>query len=92
MSVQGAGQSFRDQFSVPGMSQVLEKQFGLSLTLFQMLHWCSFCAFYFNITVRTSWVMTSKARDHMFPIMLLILLPRFVNSCDYFLHEKVYES
>lgn len=69
MPVQGAGQSFRDQFSVPGMSQVLILDFfflcELGLFLCQLSLGIHLCFDY----IRTSWVMTSRAKDLMFLIM-----------------------
>lgn len=75
MPVQGASQSFRDQFSVPGMSQV-PIVLNRSLRLFRCTLVLILCCVI--TTFRISWVMTSKARDLMFLIMLLISPLRYV--------------
>jgi hypothetical protein len=75
MPVQGPSQTFRDGFSMAGMSQVLivlciDNYMFIFLFVYVFIPDFRFfeCL---SFIVRTSWVMTSKARDHMFLIMLL---------------------
>ena len=79
MPVQGPSQTFRDGFSMVGMSQVF-----IVLCICNCIYVCSILDFHLfqclSTIIRNSWVMTSKAKDHMFLKMLLNFPLRYMSG------------
>lgn len=73
MTGQGPSQTYRDGFSMGGMSQVIY----LALNK-QLMSSDNFLQSSYLSTCRISWLMISKVRDHMFLIMLLTSPLRYV--------------
>lgn len=88
LPVQGPSQSFRDGFSMGGMSQV--KQLINTIQNFVFAS-CAYPLLCFDIypndqLVRTSWVMILRVKDHMFHTILLNFQHRYSKQIQWTLY------